>query len=403
MIQGKIRFLLASAVLMILLGREGNAQPQKVDQLYPLWTGGEIPTSNAVPVLKHVKFIEIKKYEPQVDQYRFLHGMAIARFQHQWVVSFGHNKGAENTGSEEAQSMISKTGRRWGDLHTIDNPAGDIAVSHGVLLNFQDTLFSFNASFEGIMQHMHTNAYYWDRDKSNWVLKGVNVAEGFWPLQEPQRMRNGSWIMAGAYFGKKATIPAVAICKANDFRHWQVNKVPVFVDVWGECGVIINGPNVLLISRSSMNTPKFEGHSHPLAWVSLSKDYGQTWSALKPSNLPMAASKPYAGTLSNGQHYLIGTTTADAKNNRRPLTIAVSKPEENSFSKIYTIRGALHKGHKVESNAAASLAYPYAVEYEGALYVVYSNSGGRGGAKRDSWNNNSAELAIIPIKELSAN
>ncbi|QEC70832.1 hypothetical protein FSB73_03200 [Arachidicoccus ginsenosidivorans] len=60
MIQGKIRFLLASAVLMILLGREGNAQPKKVDQLYPLWTGGEIPTSNAVPVLKHVKFIEIK-------------------------------------------------------------------------------------------------------------------------------------------------------------------------------------------------------------------------------------------------------------------------------------------------------------------------------------------------------
>src|SRR5699024_6063052 len=200
---------------------------------------------------------------------------------------------------------------------------------------------------------------------------------------------------AGAFFGEQGTIPAVAICRDHSFLRWQVEKISTPVNVWGESTVIPDGSNVLLISRSSNGTPKFKGYSHPLAWVAFSHDYGHTWTKLQPSNLPMAASKPYAGILSTGQRYLIGTTTADSKNARHPLTIAVSKPGENTFSKIYCIRRAVHKKGKVESDPKASLAYPYAIEYKGNLYVVYSNSGGRGGAGRSSWNNNSAELAII--------
>ena len=51
----------------------------------------------------------------------------------------------------------------------------------------------------------------------------------------------------------------------------------------------------------------------------------------------------------------------------------------------------------------ASLAYPYAIEHAGHLYVGYSNSGGgvgRVGTGRELWNNNSAELAVIPIAAL---
>ena len=47
-----------------------------------------------------------------------------------------------------------------------------------------------------------------------------------------------------------------------------------------------------------------------------------------------------------------------------------------------------------ESHPKASLAYPYAVEHDGKLYVAYSNGGGRGG------NRNSAELAVIPVASL---
>lgn len=379
-----------------------SGQAKKNFEIYPLWSGGTVPAGKDVPELKRVKFRTIKKFEPEKDGYRFLHGVAIARYHHHWAVTFGHNKGPENTGSEEAQSMFSKNTRNWGPPFTIDDPAGDQAASHGVLLNYQDTLWAFNASFTGIMKNMQTNAYTWNEQKGKWQFQDVVVKDGFWPLQEPQRMENGEWIMAGAFFGEKGVTPAVAICKADNFRYWEVKKVPTPVPVWGECAVLADGPDVLLISRSSNSTPKFAGLSHPLAWVSLSKDYGNTWSELQPSNLPMAASKPYAGILSNGQRYLVATTTADAKNARHPLTIAVSRPGESTFSKIYSIRRAVHTKGKVESNPNASLAYPYAIEYKKHLYVVYSNSGGRRGADRSMWNNNSAELAIIPLKELSA-
>jgi hypothetical protein len=48
---------------------------------------------------------------------------------------------------------------------------------------------------------------------------------------------------------------------------------------------------------------------------------------------------------------------------------------------------------------------PQAVICEGKLYVGYSNSGGVGrvGTGRELWNNNSAEMAVIPIEKLKAN
>jgi hypothetical protein len=56
-----------------------------------------------------------------------------------------------------------------------------------------------------------------------------------------------------------------------------------------------------------------------------------------------------------------------------------------------------------ESHERASLSYPYAIEHEGHLYVGYSNNGGnvgRVGEGRELWNNNSAELAVIPVEAL---
>ena len=117
----------------------------------------------------------------------------------------------------------------------------------------------------------------------------------------------------------------------------------------------------------------------------------------------MATSKPYAGTLSTGEHYLVGTTTADSGGQRAPLTIAVTRPGETMFSRVFVIRHAEHPVGPGESHPKVSLAYPYAVEHEGHLYVGYSNSGGkigRAGSGRQQMNNNSAELAVIPLGAL---
>ena len=103
----------------------------------------------------------------------------------------------------------------------------------------------------------------------------------------------------------------------------------------------------------------------------------------------MAASKPYCGTLSTGQRYLICTTTADSGNRRSPLTIAVSRPGEKTFSRVFVIRHAVFPDGPGPSHANASLCYPYAVEHDGKLYVGYSVK-----------NHRTAELAVIPLEKL---
>ena len=141
----------------------------------------------------------------------------------------------------------------------------------------------------------------------------------------------------------------------------------------------------------------------PLALVATSDDFGRTWTPSRPANLPMATSKPCAGTLSSGQRYLICTTTADSGGRRSPLTIAISRPGEPWFSKVFVIRHAEFPAGPGESHARTALAYPCAIEHEGTLYVGYSNRGGgvgRKGTGRELWNNNSAELAVIPIRSL---
>ena len=79
----------------------------------------------------------------------------------------------------------------------------------------------------------------------------------------------------------------------------------------------------------------------------------------------------------------------------RPLTITVGEPGENTFSKVFVIRHAVFEDGPGESDPGAALSYPYAVEHQGKLYVAYSNNGQRRG------NNNSAELAVIPIEKLT--
>jgi len=165
--------------------------------------------------------------------------------------------------------------------------------------------------------------------------------------------------------------------------------------MWGESTVIIKGSRVTSLSRYG---DKAE------ALIATSENFGRSWNEMRTSNLQMTTSKPIAGTLSTGQRYLVCTTTADSQKRRSPLTIAVSRPGETLFSKVFVIRHAEVPAGPGESHKSARLSYPYSVEHDGKLYVGYSNSGDqsiRVGTGRELWNNNSAELAVIPVASLS--
>jgi hypothetical protein len=194
-------------------------------------------------------------------------------------------------------------------------------------------------------------------------------------------------IKAGAFSETSKNPAAVAISHGDDLMKWDLVVIPAVegLNMWGESGIIVDGPNVINIARFGAKAQ---------ALIAVSKNYGRTWIASAPGNLPMATSKPAAGILSTGQRYLVCTTTADRGGRRTPLTIALSKPGESVFSRVFIIRPSIFPQGPGDVADGASLSYPCATEHEGKLYVGYSNSGGRKG------NHNSAELAVIPIEKL---
>lgn len=341
------------------------------------------------------EFHVIKKWEPEVDGYHWLHGVGLAWHKGKLYASFGHNQGAENSPGEMAHGRVSEDGgKTWSDLFTIDTggEVDGLAVSHGVFLSHGDALWAFHGAFYGKMERIHTRAYVLDESSGRWQPKGVVVEGGFWALNQPVKMDDGNWIMPGIsarqYSEKDTNPPAVAISHGDDLTKWDLVIIPVTtgMKVWGESGIIVEGARVTSIARYGAKA---------VALAAVSEDHGRTWTTAAESNLPMATSKPCAGMLSNGQRYLVDTTTGDTGAPRSPLTIAVSKPGEAKFSKVFVIRRSIFPEGPGESYKNTGLSYPCAVEHEGKLYVGYSNNGP---ARRG--NGNGAELAIIPIGKL---
>ncbi|MEZ5356469.1 MAG: exo-alpha-sialidase [Bryobacteraceae bacterium] len=362
-----------------------------------LWTPrAPVPESGALEDVADVSFHIIKAHEPEADGYSFLHGVGLCWHKGMLYASFGHNKGKENTSGEESRGRFSRDGgRTWSGVFTIDDGAEspDLAVSHGVFLSHAGRLWAFMGAFHGERQRVHTRAYFLDERRNSWTFRGVALDGGFWPMQQPIQLADGNWIMAGLHVGDDNPA-AVAISHGADFTKWRqvvIPQAPGLGRMWGESTVIVyseesRGDRVLNIARYG---------DQPMALVAESRDHGRTWTPSTVSNLPMVTSKPYAGTLSNGFHYLIATTTADSARRRSPLTIALSPPGEPRFRRILRIRDSVTAAPLVDSNPGAALSYPYALEHEEHLYVGYSNNGGRVGQ-----NINSAELAVIPIAAL---
>ena len=175
----------------------------------------------------------------------------------------------------------------------------------------------------------------------------------------------------------------MAISRGDDFTHWDLVVIPAATGlgkIWGESTVIVEEKRILNIARYGAKA---------VALAATSDDCGRTWTPSTPSNLPMATSKPYAGTLSTGQRFLVCTTTGDSGGRRSPLTIAVSDPGESVFSKVFVIRHSIFPDGPGVSDPRADFSYPYAVEHEGKLYVGYTH-------KSHAAN----ELAVIPIRSL---
>lgn len=379
-----------------LSGLQGEVQ---VPERYPLWDPDvPVPTAAQAPLVTGVRFEVVKKREMQVDGFNWLHGMAAIHHNGVLYTCWGHNKGDENTPTEITQGRHSlDEGRTWSPVWRIASHTETEGRSHGVFLSHGDDLWVFVGRFGKAFADLRAEAFVLDApadappsDTPAWTPRGI-VAKQFWPCDEPRRMRDGNWVMAGMDIpeGPKWANPAVAISHGGDFTQWDTVILPVpnaRHDIWGESTVIVEPEELTLIVRP--------GWAHSNALVSTSTDCGRTWSDLEWATLPTPSTKLYAGVLSTGQRYVVGTLVIDHRRKRHPLCIAVSKPGEKQLSRMFRIRDDVFPGGPGESVKNAALSYPYAAEHDGHLYVVYSNDGGRG------HNLNSGEMAVISIASL---
>ena len=356
----------------------------------PLWDDAqELPKAAELPLVQGAEFHVLKPKRPDEDGCKWTLGVGLAWHRGKLYASYGFNKGSENTPTEEAHVRVSRDGgKTWDKPVVMDAGEGNLGVSHGVFLSHGGQLWAFMGAFYDNRQRTHTRAYRLNETSGQWEPHGVVIDRGFWPMQEPQRMADGNWIMAGfrvaSGFGQAGNLPAVAISKGDDFTKWDLVVIPAAPNLgsnlWGESTVIVESKRILNIARYGKKA---------IALLSVSEDHGRSWTAAAPSNLPMATSKPYAGTLSSGQPYLVCTTTADTGGARSPLTIAVGKPGESVFSKVFLIRTSVFEGTPGVSDPKADFSYPYAIEHEGKLYIGYTH-------KSHAAN----ELVVIPIDQL---
>ncbi len=374
----RVRIAIAGGMVVAALAAVAAGQEQ------PLWSGPQPPpTATQIPQLPNVEFHVIQPRVPEQDGYNWLHGVALAWHKDKLFASFGRNRGDENTATEIAQIRISTDGGvNWGPITQLaDASEPKRAVSHGVFLVRDGQLWALHASFTGRLEQVCLKGWQLDEASGQWQFRGVVARDGFWPVEVPQRLDNGNWIVGGLIVAP-GTPAGVALSHGADVTRWDVVAIPkpAELNMWGEATLLRDGADLLCIAR----------YSTPRALTAVSHDAGRSWTTVRESNLPMAASKPFAGRLSTGQPYLIACLAADGGNRRSPLTIAVGEPGKASFCRMFRIRDALCVGPG-ESHENAALSYPYAVEHDGKLYIGYSNDGGRGA------NLNSAELAIVPV------
>lgn len=332
--------------------------------------------------------MDVMIHRAGLDAYQFLHDAAIIEHKSTLFVAWYNCPRMEM--QETALIRVRRSfdnGLTWSSPEIIasDKDMKGIMYVPVVFLSFNDTLYAFIANMKGGPDQVTRCEVYRLNEKNNsWRSAGV-IAGPFLPNCNPVKMEDNNYIMAGRKApepGTKPIVPAVAISHGGELtRPWDI--IPLRYNDHIPEQDIPDFPETTVIAARNRITAFVRNHSnYPLFFVS--EDYGRSWSDPQVHNFPFASSKIYAGSLSTGQYYVLANIVN--RGYRDLLVLAVSRPEQRNFSKIWKIRD----GYCKELRAGPEWSYPSAIEYAGRLYIVYTSE------------KHHCCLTIIPVSSLKA-
>jgi predicted neuraminidase len=354
--------------------------------LLPVWDARvPFPSYEEMPDLAAVTHVQVERAQP--GGFHYLHESALA--WHQGVLHAGwanHPRFEINTRDEVLRGTTSTDGGlTWQPVRTwAEKPwLGGESFNHPVLFSHAGRLWGFFTRWE--KEQPRTEICTWDATAAAWQATGQAIP-GFIPFTPPRQMRDGHWIMGGELSWYEA---AVALSQGDDFTRWKTVQIPRPEEIR------LQFPETTLLEQGDKLVALCRPQGERTAPASVSADQGRTWSPLRLSNYPLAASKPLCGRLSTGQQYLIAN---NLEQGRTLLSIAVTAPGGSLFRQVWKIRHQqTPKRRLLGTPEGKSLAggntewsYPAAVEHDGRLWVIYTQG------KED------CALSIIPIRALAA-
>lgn len=343
----------------------------------------EYPAHTAMEDLDVVTHVMVERAKE--GQYHYLHESSIAWHNDRlWLCWANHATHEVNARDELLRGTCSFDGGLTWEAPTIwvDAKAnGSDGYNHPVIISQFGKLWGFFTRWDNEVPAMEV--FTLDEKTSQWQTTGKTLS-GFIPFRAPTKMSDGNWIIGGEQGWDEA---AVAISKGDDFTQWEMVVLPRDEDF------VLRYPEVTLLERGEDLVAILRPKETKTAPVSISHDHGRSWSKIEESNYPMGTSQPYCGRLSTGQQYLIACHPTEG---RTLLSIAVTKPGEDVFSRVWKIR---HQANPVVRMLAGGgrtfvgnntqWSYPGVLEHDGKLYVSYTVG------KED------CGLSIIPIRVLA--
>lgn len=359
----------------------------------PLWDPAvEIPGPGAVPFLDHVTHVMV--HRAVKGEYQFLHESSIAVHEGELVVAFANDPVDENSAEGIVRARRSRDGgASWSAPEVVapgaDGPDGRLCDNHVLLHSHEGTLYAYASRWAGNLgddgtwhplPSMRAVQFRYDPATGAWAETGVTIPH-FLLMHGPQRLADGGWIIAGEL---GFDTPAVAISTDDRMSDWQTYPITTQRElVFPEPTILVYPDRLLAVIRHDFKI----GPHQRYALVSESLDNGRTWSEAQVSNLPMVASKPFGGVLSNGQTFLV-FNYPDPSLRRGNLVVGVGRPGEQVLCKLRTVRQGIPPLFMSGLCKEPQWSYPYAVEHDGALHVTYSIS------------KEECAMSIIPLSNL---